>query len=92
MGQPRAWLWQGLYDWLSGRPATAYRAWGKSLAMAERLAMPYEQGLARYEIGRHLPLDDPARRVHLTRAAEIFRQINTTYDLTRTEPALTMSF
>ena len=92
IGQPRAWLWQGLYDWLSGQPATAYRAWWKSLAMAERLAMPYEQGLARYEIGRHLPLDDPARRAHLTRAAEIFSQINTTYNLTRTEQALTMSF
>ena len=59
--------------------------------MAERLAMPYEHGLAYYEIGRHLPLDDPARRVHLTRASEIFSQINTTYDLTRTEQALTMS-
>ena len=92
MGQPRAWLWQGLYGWLSGQPTQAYRAWRKSLAMAERLAMPYEQGLARYEIGRHLPLDDPARHVHLTRAAEIFSQINTTYNLTRTEQALTMSY
>jgi predicted ATPase len=91
VGQPRAWLWQGLYDWLSGQPATAYRAWRKSLTKAEHLAMPYEHGLAYYEIGRHLPLDDPARRVHLTRATEIFSQINTIYDLTRTEQALTMS-
>jgi hypothetical protein len=87
-GQPRAWLWYGLYIWLSGQPAKAQRAWQKSLVLAERLAMPYEQGLARYEIGRHLALDDPARRVHLARAAEIFSQISAAYDLSRAQQAL----
>jgi hypothetical protein len=87
-GQPRAWLWYGLYTWLSGQPAKAQRAWQKSLVSAERLAMPYEQGLACYEIGRHLPLDDPARRVHLARAVEIFSQINAAYDLSRAQQAL----
>ena len=50
-GQPRAWLWQGLYEWLAGKPGKARKAWHKSLAAAERLAMRYEQGLAHYEIG-----------------------------------------
>jgi tetratricopeptide (TPR) repeat protein len=53
IGQPRAWLWQGLYEWLSGRPGRAKAAWRKSLAAAERLAMPYEQALALSELGRH---------------------------------------
>jgi hypothetical protein len=87
-GQPRAWLWYGLYTWLSGQPAKAQRAWQKSLVLAERLAMPYEQGLARYEIGRHLPLNNPVRQVHLARAAEIFSQINAAYDLSRAQQAL----
>ncbi|HXV97519.1 MAG TPA: hypothetical protein VEC93_03785, partial [Anaerolineae bacterium] len=87
-GQPRASLWYGLYTWLSGQPAKAQKAWQKSLVLAERLAMPYEQGLARYEIGRHLPLNNPARRVHLARAAEIFSQINAAYDLSRAQQAL----
>ncbi|MCL4295883.1 MAG: AAA family ATPase [Anaerolineae bacterium] len=90
-GRPRAWLWQGLYDWLSGQPNKAYAAWRKSLAAAERLAMPYEQALALYEMGRHLPAADPNRRTHLTRAAEIFRQLNAMYDLSRIQAVLNVS-
>ena len=40
---------------------TAVAAWNKSLNAAERLAMPYEQGRAYYELGRHLPPDHPSR-------------------------------
>ncbi|MBE7552310.1 MAG: AAA family ATPase [Anaerolineales bacterium] len=90
-GRPRAWLWQGLYEWLSGRPGKAYAAWRKSLAAAERLAMPYEQALALYEMGRHLPAADSNRRTPLVRAAEIFRQLNAKYDLSRTQAVLDMS-
>jgi class 3 adenylate cyclase/tetratricopeptide (TPR) repeat protein len=91
IGQPRAWLWQGLYEWLSGRPGKAYAAWRKGLAAAERLAMPYEQALTLYEMGRHLSAADPNRRTHLTRAAEIFRQLNARYDLSRTQAVLNVS-
>ncbi|GIK43899.1 MAG: adenylate/guanylate cyclase domain-containing protein [Chloroflexota bacterium] len=90
-GRPRAWLWQGLYEWLSGRPGKAYAAWRKGLAAAERLAMPYEQALTLYEIGRHLPAADPNRRPYLVRAAEIFRQLNAKYDLSRTQAVLNIS-
>lgn len=90
-GRPRAWLWQGLYEWLAGRPGRAYAAWRKSLAVAERLVMPYEQALALYEIGRHLPAADPNRCTHLTRAAEIFHQLNAKYNLDRVERILNLS-
>jgi class 3 adenylate cyclase/tetratricopeptide (TPR) repeat protein len=86
--QPRAWLWQGVYDWIAGKPSKAYKAWHKSLAAAERLGMPYEEGLAHYEIGRHLPAGDSARREHLTRACEIFTRLEATYDLARAQEAL----
>src|SRR5262249_46578552 len=62
--RPRAWLWRGLADWLSGRPARAHRAWRRSLKEARRLRMPLEEGLAYYEIGRHLSATDPARQTH----------------------------
>lgn len=88
IGQPLAWLWQGLYDWLTGQPAKAHKSWEKSLAVAERLAMPYEQGLAHYEIGRHLGMEDPARRKHLQQAGEIFTRLNAVYDLGRVQRAL----
>ena len=85
IGQPRAWLWQGMYEWLSGRPTRAHKAWQKSLASAERLKMPYEQGLAQYEMGRHMRGAD--RQRYLTRASEIFSRIGATYDLARAQAA-----
>ncbi|MFN8459402.1 MAG: hypothetical protein U0401_32925, partial [Anaerolineae bacterium] len=83
IGRPQAWLWQGGYDWLAGRPDRAQRAWRKSLAEAERLAMPYEQGLAHYEIGRHLPPADPTRAAHLNQASVIFTELNAAFEVAR---------
>ncbi len=85
IGEPRAWLLQGLHDWLAGRPRQASRAWQRSLSAAERLEMPYEQGRAHHEIGRHLDAGDPARERHLARAREIFDQIGATYDAAKTQ-------
>ena len=75
---PPAWRQQGLYEWLAGRPTTAARAWRRSLAAAESLAMPYEQALTHYELGRHLPDPD-----HLAQAAQLFTQLGAAYDLAR---------
>lgn len=88
IGQPRAWLHQGQLEWLTGRPAKAFKAWHKSLAVAQRLAMPYEQGLAHAEIGRHLAPADPHRPVHLTQARAIFSQLDAGYDLGQTQALL----
>lgn len=83
--RPRAWLYQGLCYWLAGQPNQAHRAWRKSLVIAERLAMPYEQGRAHYEIGRHLSPDDPAREDHLARSGEIFARLGAAFDVARTQ-------
>ena len=88
IGQPRAWLFQGRLEWQTGRPARAFKAWHKSLAMAQRLSMPYEQGLAHYEIGRHLAPADPRRPVHLDQARAIFTGLNAGYDLAQTQAVL----
>ncbi len=85
IGRPWFWLCQGLYEWLAGQPGRAHQAWQKSLIEAERLAMPYEQGLAHYEIGRHLVTADPARQMHLNYACDIFAQLEASYDLARAQ-------
>jgi hypothetical protein len=75
IGQPRAWLYQGVYDWQKGQPARAYQAWHKSLALAGRLAMPFEQGLAHDQLGRRLPPGHPDRPEHQKRAESIFEEL-----------------
>ena len=53
--------------------------------------MRYDQGLAHFEIGRHLPGDDHARQENLKQAADIFKQTGAGYDLDRTQKLLSGS-
>jgi hypothetical protein len=50
--------------------------------------MPYEAARAHYEIGRHLGETDPARRFHLERAVELFRDLGAEDDAARATGAL----
>ena len=75
VGRPRIWLYQGLIYWLKGQPQRAHQFWEKALSLARQLGMPYEEARAHYEIGRHLPADNPARLEHLTSAGELFAMI-----------------
>jgi len=85
IGRPHAWLCQGLYDWLNGKHSKAQRAWHKSIAYADQLAMPYEEGLAHYELGRHSKGNE--RQTHLTHAIEIFERLGVMYDLEKARAA-----
>lgn len=78
---PRALLYQGLANWLAGRNGRARKAWHQSLQAAERLAQPYEQALAHYEIARHLEPGATARTMHLNGAIGIFERLGAAYDL-----------
>jgi tetratricopeptide (TPR) repeat protein len=88
IGQPRACLWQGVWEWSSGHPGRAKKWWHKSLAAAERLGMPYSAGLAYLEMGRRLPPTDPDRPRHLGRACRIFTRLGAAYDLEQAKEAL----
>jgi hypothetical protein len=88
IARPRAWLCEGLAAQLAGHQRRALAAWRRSLVLAERLAMPYEQGRAHYEIGRHLPASHPSGQAHLIRATEIFRDIGAPYELTQAQAAM----
>jgi tetratricopeptide (TPR) repeat protein len=88
IGRPRARLWQGLWYWLAGRPGTAHRWWQKSLTAARQFHMPYEQGLACYEIGRHLPPSHPQRQECLQQALALFARVGAVAALTQTQEVL----
>ncbi len=83
IGAPRAELAQGRYDWLRGRKAKAMRAWKLSLALGEKLDMPFDRALAHFEIGRHMVPTDPARLVHERQARAGFERLGTSYYLER---------
>jgi eukaryotic-like serine/threonine-protein kinase len=85
IAQPSLLQMGGRADWLAGRQDSARKAWQQSLTLAEKLAMPYEQASAHYEIGRHLDAQDPARKEHLARAAEIYGQLGAAYHLARAQ-------
>jgi class 3 adenylate cyclase/tetratricopeptide (TPR) repeat protein len=88
IGLARAWWWQGEWEMAQGKQQKARQAWEKCLAAAERLAMPYEEGLAHYALGRQLPATDSNRQSHLTRAAELFTRLGTRYDLERVQSVI----
>jgi tetratricopeptide (TPR) repeat protein len=90
IAKPRAWLWQGVYEWLVNKPDNANKSWQKSLDYAEHLEMPYDLGLAHYEIGRHLSTENRARKEHLEQAVQIFVELDAAWDLARAQQALGM--
>ncbi|MEP7287794.1 MAG: protein kinase [Chloroflexota bacterium] len=87
IARPRARLALGRHAWLCQQPEQAFKAWHQGLAEAERLHMPYEQGLAHYEIARHLDKNDPDRIEHLNHAQDIFARLSATYDFERVRKA-----
>jgi tetratricopeptide (TPR) repeat protein len=73
----------GWREWLNGRSSAAHKSWQAALSEAQRLQMPYEEGMAHFEIGRHLPATDPQRHHHFTQAQRILTQLEATHDLVR---------
>jgi tetratricopeptide (TPR) repeat protein len=90
VGLPRARLYRGWYEWLVGNEQKAFRNWQKSLAAAKKLDMPYEIGIAHFELGRHLPTSKVASSDdHLHQALEIFDRLGAEYELGRTRALIT---
>jgi class 3 adenylate cyclase/tetratricopeptide (TPR) repeat protein len=85
---PRAWLWTGVCEHLSGADRKAFKAWQRSLDLAERYGMPYEQALAHERLGRHREPSDARRREHLARAVELLERLGASWDLARVRDEL----
>jgi eukaryotic-like serine/threonine-protein kinase len=83
-----SWLCRGSEAQLSGRPAVARHAWQQALTEAERHKMPFEQGRALFELGRHMDLHDPNRLTHLVKARGLFTELGTPDEIARVQAEL----
>jgi tetratricopeptide (TPR) repeat protein len=88
IGQPFSLVFDGLFDQLGGSSGRARETFGKAVAASRKLAMPYEEGRARLELGRHAARQSWARRDHLEQAIEIFESLKAEPDLRRAEAEL----
>jgi hypothetical protein len=83
VAMPAVSTYQGWHDWLVGKADSAAKGGIDAIAHAQRLDMPYDQGVAHYHLARQLPKDDPQRQEHLAQAHAIFERLGTTWDLER---------
>lgn len=84
--RPYVLIYQGLYDWLDGKPGRARQSWRTAIAASEQYATPYELGLAHYELGRHASGSE--RQEYLAKAAEVFERLGAAYHLACVKDAL----
>ncbi len=81
VAQPRAYLWQGLYLWLQRKERQAHHVWKMGLDEAMHLNMPYECGLAHYEIARHLTDNAALQQQHVEKAKAFFSDLGALEEL-----------
>jgi tetratricopeptide (TPR) repeat protein len=72
--RPRAWRLLGVYYQQASKTGHALRAWRESIQHAQQLQMPWDEALARLELGRALPARDHEKRTHLTDAVALLDQ------------------
>jgi hypothetical protein len=82
-------LYEGIYNELTGNLPRAHANWKKCIELAEQYRQPYELGRANYEIGQHL--NDPERSMRMKKACEIFEDLHTPYELELVKTALEQS-
>jgi tetratricopeptide (TPR) repeat protein len=90
IGRPRAALASGKAKWLSGNQRGARVLWRRGLVAAAALGMPYEEALARCELGLHAETSAESED-QLGRALQIFSRIGATEDLGRVQYVLDSS-
>jgi predicted ATPase/class 3 adenylate cyclase len=91
VGRPVTDLCRGMRLWLENRQAGAFSAWRQSLENARQLGMPYHEGLAQFEIGRHLAPGSPGREPSLKEARETFKTLGADYNRVCAERELARS-
>lgn len=85
--RPTALLWTGVHRSLHGHSRSAERCWRQALTAAERIGLPFEEGLIRFELGRLLQGRTGEGDVHLTRARELFLSLGAAHELKRLDRA-----
>jgi tetratricopeptide (TPR) repeat protein len=80
VGKPRLAVYGCWEAGLAGQPRRAEKIALKGVRLAQKMRMPYEQGLLHYHAGRFLPPANPGRQEHLTQALAIFERLGAAYD------------
>jgi tetratricopeptide (TPR) repeat protein len=83
IGRPWLALLQGRAERLRGRPEAALRLWRTTVALGERLEMPYPAALAHLELAAFLSSADPARDTHCRSARQLLTRLGAAHDLRR---------
>ena len=82
--EPRLILWQGVVEQLTSKNAQALATWKKSLGLAQKYGMLYDQGVALFRIGKLMDVKDKREAVEEKLAAydtavDIFTRIGAVY-------------
>jgi hypothetical protein len=86
--QAGVWLYQGIYNRLTGNRRDAVTAWRKSIEFARRFNQPYELARASLELAQHPDPNASARLQYLTEACAVFEKLKTPYELNLAKSAL----
>jgi tetratricopeptide (TPR) repeat protein len=86
MGLPEAMRLQGTYEWLRGRRRAAERWWRRGLSFAVQNGICYDEAMIRLEMGCR-----QGEREHLEKAAALFEEMGSEYNLGRARGALEAS-
>jgi class 3 adenylate cyclase/tetratricopeptide (TPR) repeat protein len=81
IGQPVTPLYQGWYEWLSGKPEAAIKVLQRGLDAALKFNMLYEEGLIRLKLATYSQGNLDARKRNLWRSMEIFEQMGAMNEL-----------
>lgn len=79
IGKPMAYRFEGIYYWLGSKHKKAANSWMNSLDAAEQLKMPYEIGLAHFELGSHEFGEEIDQTKHMELARLKFDQLGVRY-------------
>jgi hypothetical protein len=81
IGQPITPIYQGWYEWLTGKPDVAIKTLNRGLEAALKFHMPYEEGLIRLKLASYSQGNLDTRKRNLRRALEIFERMGARNEL-----------
>lgn len=81
IGQPITPLYQGWYEWLTGKPEAAIKSLNKGLEAALKFNMLYEEGLIRIKLASYAQDNLETREKHIRRAIEVFENMGAIREL-----------
>jgi tetratricopeptide (TPR) repeat protein len=81
IGQAVTPVYQGWYDWLTGKPEAAIKTLKRGLESALKFNMAYEEGLIRLKLSAYSQENLEARKKNLWRAMEIFEKMGALNEL-----------